>query len=710
MLWNVLPKTAIAAIASLCAAIFYAALMLSLGESRVVASALMLAVLVGVVTTALLYLRRQLSSEGQLRETLGQIAALSRGAILETDADLRVVSIIDRSGMDALASLATLAGRPLLNTTNEAIATLNIPASAAMQRRTVIRNADLYIPQTSGDPLHLRLSAWPKKDRNNNFIGYFGQVRPYVDRAHADLAVVQSERALRSLIDNLPGAVCLKDFNGTTLISNQTFDAIQAETSNFQDLAAMDAIASSLGEAESPTAVEHELSVGDKTFSLVAFPISRDDGGLEGVGSLIWDITERRREQMELSESRDRLQLFIENLPAGAALIAEDESVRVNTALEIMTGYSRAQLQTVQDWFRLAYGDQSAKSNLLYREIKKKRQPTKLHATVARADGAVRIFELTVSFGTGAEVWLFHDVTEQQELEQQFKVLFDTAADPHLIVEGGRISACNTATIQSLRSPDQAAVLQRTLQDLAPPTQPDGRNSQDIGAGWLRAARTQGTQRGEWMMQRFDGTTFPADVSVTAIPSETQRRWLIEWHDISTLKQIQKELEQSRNAVEQERQLAEDRMSDMAEAMGGWVWETDLDGRFTFMSRSVQKFAGAPPEWHYGKTRRDLTRETASEDSIAELERLFENRQPIRGFEFERVGPAISNWMRTTGIPYYDAGGNFQGYRGGAFNIDSEKQQQFERERAEGQLAEAQERLLVTAHPPVKSSAVWVCL
>ena len=134
----------------------------------------------------------------------------------------------------------------------------------------------------------------------------------------------------------------------------------------------MDAIASSLGEAESPTAVEHELSVGDKTFSLVAFPISRDDGGLEGVGSLIWDITERRREQMELSESRDRLQLFIENLPAGAALIAEDESVRVNTALEIMTGYSRAQLQTVQDWFRLAYGDQSAKSNLLYREIKKK--------------------------------------------------------------------------------------------------------------------------------------------------------------------------------------------------------------------------------------------------------------------------------------------------------------------------------------------------
>jgi PAS domain S-box-containing protein len=666
-----------------------------------------LAILVSVVTAALLFLRRQPANEGQLRETLGQIAALSRGAILETDADLRVISIIDRSGMDALAPLAALVGHPLLTTASAAVTTLNRPAATAMQRRTVIRNADLYIPQASADPLHLRLSAWPKKDQNNRFIGYFGQVRPYVDRAHADHAVVQSERALRSLIDNLPGAVCLKDFDGTTLISNQAFEAIQAETSNFQDVAEIDAITACLGEAECPASMERELTIGDQIFSLVAFPISSDEGGLEGVGSLMWDITERRREQLELAASRDRLQLFIENLPAGAALIADDETMRINAALETLTGHSRKHLRSVQDWFRLAYGDQAAKSEQRYREIKGLRQATRLHTAVARADGARRIFELTVSFGTGAEVWLFDDVTEQHELEQQFKILFDSAADPHLIVEGDRISACNTATIRSLGSPDQAAVLRLALPDLAPPTQPDGRNSQEVGAELLRAALTGGTQRGEWMMQRFDGTTFPADVSVTAISSETQRRWLIEWHDISTLKQIQVELEHSKTAVEHERKLAEDRMSDMAEAMAGWVWETDTEGRFTFLSRSVQKFAGAPPEWHYGKTRRDLMSEAVSEDSIAEVERLFENRQAILGFEFERAGPTARNWMRTTGIPYFDTDHNFQGYRGAAFNIDSEKQQQFERERAEGQLAEAQERLLYAIASLDSSFAIW---
>lgn len=178
-------------------------------------------------------------------------------------------------------------------------------------------------------------------------------------------------------------------------------------------------------------------------------------------------------------------------------------------------------------------------------------------------------------------------------------------------------------------------------------------------------------------------------------------------HRISALKRTRSELDQSRRTLEQERQLAEDRMSDMAEAMGGWVWETDAENRFTFLSRSVRKFAGAAPEWHYGKTRRDLIADGGAREGLAELDRLFARRLPIQGFEFLRVGPAGRNWMRTTGIPYYADDGTFRGYRGAAFNIDSEKRQQAERERAEKDLAEAQERLLYAIASLDSAFAIW---
>lgn len=203
------------------------------------------------------------------------------------------------------------------------------------------------------------------------------------------------------------------------------------------------------------------------------------------------------------------------------------------------------------------------------------------------------------------------------------------------------------------------------------------------------------------------GSTIVTAVACLATRSLFLNLVLTKGHGISTLNRTRSELEQSRYTLERERQLAEDRMSDMAEAMGGWVWETDAENRFTFLSRSVRKFAGAAPEWHYGKTRRDLIADGAAREGLAELDRLVARRLPIQGFEFLRVGPAGRNWMRTTGIPYYAGDGTFCGYRGGAFNIDSEKRQQAERERAEKDLAEAQEHLLYAIASLDSAFAIW---
>ena len=48
------------------------------------------------------------------------------------------------------------------------------------------------------------------------------------------------------------------------------------------------------------------------------------------------------------------------------------------------------------------------------------------------------------------------------------------------------------------------------------------------------------------------------------------------------------------------------RLDAVTTILGGWIWETDADHRFVYLSPSVERHAGKPAEWHYGKTREEL--------------------------------------------------------------------------------------------------------
>jgi PAS domain-containing protein len=51
-----------------------------------------------------------------------------------------------------------------------------------------------------------------------------------------------------------------------------------------------------------------------------------------------------------------------------------------------------------------------------------------------------------------------------------------------------------------------------------------------------------------------------------------------------------------REQIERERLLAVERINDTTQALSGWMWETDAEGRFVFMTDSVERLAGFKPE------------------------------------------------------------------------------------------------------------------
>lgn len=111
------------------------------------------------------------------------------------------------------------------------------------------------------------------------------------------------------------------------------------------------------------------------------------------------------------------------------------------------------------------------------------------------------------------------------------------------------------------------------------------------------------------------------------------------------------------------------RLETVTEILGGWVWETDSQHRFIYMSRNVEKLAGKRPEKHYGRTLEQLgvlPADTPGNDRwLAQLE----SRSDFGPVDFVRYDNGRPFFMRTSARPQFDEGGNFTGYIGIAYAV-----------------------------------------
>ncbi|MEZ5593932.1 MAG: PAS-domain containing protein [Gammaproteobacteria bacterium] len=132
----------------------------------------------------------------------------------------------------------------------------------------------------------------------------------------------------------------------------------------------------------------------------------------------------------------------------------------------------------------------------------------------------------------------------------------------------------------------------------------------------------------------------------------------------------------------------EQRWRDFADAASDWFWETDAAGRYVWFSNTERSV-----DWLYGKTREDIGVPVANPAEWQQLQTLIAQRKPFRNIEFLRQGPDGLRWIRSSGVPVFDAGGHFQGYRGTGTDITSFKQAQVAAQQAQQQLLTAIEAM-----------------
>jgi signal transduction histidine kinase len=145
--------------------------------------------------------------------------------------------------------------------------------------------------------------------------------------------------------------------------------------------------------------------------------------------------------------------------------------------------------------------------------------------------------------------------------------------------------------------------------------------------------------------------------------------------------------------LRRELRLSRDRLRDYTKVTDGWLFETDSENRFVWMSENVERVVGVKAEWHYGKTREEISAQSEEVPGWQEHLEVLRRREPFTNFIFPRKGPESTQWLTVSGTPYYDEHGNFGGYRGKGSDITRQVVAENEAQASRRLLARAVESL-----------------
>ncbi len=119
---------------------------------------------------------------------------------------------------------------------------------------------------------------------------------------------------------------------------------------------------------------------------------------------------------------------------------------------------------------------------------------------------------------------------------------------------------------------------------------------------------------------------------------------------------------------------SEKRFRDIAYSSGDWIWETDLNGVFTYCSEKIEDILGYKPHEIIGKRAYDFMPEDEI-DTRKIIEETVRKREPfedIQSWHIAKNNKRICSL--TSGVPIFDSRGEFIGYRGIDKDITERKQ------------------------------------
>ncbi len=181
--------------------------------------------------------------------------------------------------------------------------------------------------------------------------------------------------------------------------------------------------------------------------------------------------------------------------------------------------------------------------------------------------------------------------------------------------------------------------------------------------------------------RRKDGSEFPVEVGLSAVPVEGGVVQIGFINDITIRKQAEDALRES-----------EQRFRHLVETSSDQIWQVDTQGVYTYISPHCRKLVGYEPEEMLGRSPFDFMAPAEAQRAREFFRGIAAQALPFEHFEnaaLHKSGRTVM--LDTSGVPYFDQNGMLLGYRGIDRDITERRRAEEALRRSKASLARAQE-------------------
>ncbi len=562
-------------------------------------------------------------------------------------------------------------------------------------RQRVVARQELRVVTPLRDPTgrlrHLEFIGRPMVERNGHFLGYRGVGRDLTARIEATQVQRASEERFRDLV---------------ALSSDWYWE--QDAALRFTDIATAGGTLAPwirerwLGHSLPQIANEPEESGtwrelvsaqrGGRDFSDYIFriadgrpdagwyaisgrPLCDEQGDVIGYRGVIRDITAERQVQEALAESEARYRTTFQQAPVGIASLSLDAKwVETNDTLCQMLGFSRDELVGRAALLVTHPDDRPAERRAL-ECIADGSWPTHTREKrFTRKDGTELWVRMNLSLlrDQGGEarqfIAVFEDIDERiaalralHASEARYRSLVDLSPDAIFVHHQGVIRFANPACVKLFGAATEGELVGRQMLDLVDSErQADTRHRM---AGLLERSTSGGSTPEQFQFRRIDDA--PVDVEATAVNVELDDERVV----LCVLRNIAERL-----AAQRALRDSEARYRDVVESVNEVIFQTDDQGRLTFLNSAWPKISGFGIAESLGARLSDFFHP----DDRSKFQRRVAHLLSSPGSHFEaelrlRTAGGEIRWIEATTRPIPANDGTVSGINGSLDDISTRK-------------------------------------
>ncbi|MEO5348273.1 MAG: PAS domain S-box protein [Magnetococcus sp. YQC-3] len=443
------------------------------------------------------------------------------------------------------------------------------------------RSEEQIFVHREGRRFPVALVASPLLGERGQLTGSVWVFQDVSEKKRIESALKESERRLRGIVTNAHELIYSLDDQGIiqfiaptvqTLLGYEPERLLQRPFAHLVELADLEAhqaaLQAVLAGREAVRGLEYRLRRAngeEKWFRGSISPVLDDQGRVEALVGIDFDITELRQVSLTLQKNEARLRTILDNTH-DILLTLRREGIISFVTPSIARHLEHTPEQLIDRHISLLLHPEDLEPFLTTLEATARTEQslTDRESRFLARSGAVHWlrYSITTVAESGEQapslVMSATDITSQKQQaslvrasEEKFRTLFEATGEGVLLLGAQGLMDCNEKAVELFGCQDREDLLARQIQTFWPELQPNGASSRTLASDWHGKAFEEGSVSYEWLYCLADGQgTFPAEVLLNALALEGQPALQIVVRDITARKEMEAQLHAAKDAAE----------------------------------------------------------------------------------------------------------------------------------------------------------------